>query len=113
MTEDARLTKDTIPALYTLSRDGALFSWAYEHGAVEASDRRKRRRIGHVRAAISTTAADTIEERGNGRGGTVDRDDNEEEDQGSRMTSFSGILYPAVTAFSCSCLSSLTSFMLC
>lgn len=43
--EDARVTRDDRPSLYTLSRDGALFSWAFNHGEEEPSARSKRRRI--------------------------------------------------------------------
>jgi hypothetical protein len=42
--EDARLSSREIPGLYTVSSDGALFSWVYEHGK-EDHDRRKKRRV--------------------------------------------------------------------
>ena len=45
MAEDARLTRDDLPGLYTLSRDGALFSWTYQHGEEVSHTRKKQRRI--------------------------------------------------------------------
>lgn len=42
--EDAQLTRDDLPALYTLSRDGALFSWTYDNSEEVSHPRKKQRR---------------------------------------------------------------------
>lgn len=44
MAEDARLSGGEVPGLYTVSSDGALFAWVYEHGK-EDQGRRKKRRV--------------------------------------------------------------------
>ena len=55
---DALLAGDDLPGLYTLSRDGALFSWTYDH-TEEALDRRKRRRVKPETATAATVSEDS------------------------------------------------------
>ena len=84
--EDARLTRDDLPALYTLSRDGALFSWAYDREE-EALHTRKKQRL------ITSNPADAE---------AIELSDAETEAAGNppedaRQASFSGglLVYPA------------------
>lgn len=71
--EDARLTRDDEPRLYTLSSDGALFSWVYEHG--EAPRRRKRARLDvqtPQKAAKNDKTDPEVEDGSNNEGGPND-----------------------------------------
>ena len=42
--QDAKLTENELPGLLTLSRDGAVFVWSYEHGVAPRDTFKKRKR---------------------------------------------------------------------
>lgn len=81
MAEDARLTRDDLPALYTLSRDGALFSWTYQHGD-EVGHTRKKQRRGRAPAAVA-------EDR---EGPAAEAEAAEDSVEDGRQAAFSGVL---------------------
>ena len=88
MEEDARVLGRYPPGLYTISKDGALFSWSYQHG-VEPFDRKAKR------LKVEPPAASDQPEQPNGRAlddtelGDSDHDD-EAEESDPRGSTFSG-----------------------